>query len=207
MTNQQLLALKQKIKSKMPRFLRENYAALPRLENKTWRKPKGIHSKLRHGFAGHRNRVEPGYGTPAELRGIGKNGLKQTIVHNVQDLEKITPAKECIIIAKTGLKNKLAITKKAVEKKITIINLKTPAEFITATEQKIKQRKEVKSKQNKAKTEIQTEHNSAGHRKGEAQEKTDKAKKTEETPPETVEEKKNQEKKALDKLLTQKEQK
>jgi len=196
MIDKERLALKQKIKSKIPSFLRENYAALPRLKKAHWRKGKGIHSKARHGFAGHRNRVEPGYGTPAELRGIGKNGLRQVLVHNLNELEKISTQTEGAIIAKMGKQNKIVLIKRAQEKKIAILNIKNPTEYITKIEQEFKQRTEAKKKiqEKKEKTRKETKEN-----------KKQEAPKTENDAKPTTAEQQQKEKKELDKLLTRKE--
>ncbi|MBI4141819.1 50S ribosomal protein L32e, partial [Candidatus Woesearchaeota archaeon] len=126
------LTLKQQIKKNKPKFRRQNYGALPRIKS-SWRKPKGLHSKLRHGFAGHRNNVEPGYGTPAELRHIGKEGLTPVLVHTTKELENIDQKTQGIIVAHTGKKKKMTIIKTAQEKKITILNLKNPEQFLSHT--------------------------------------------------------------------------
>lgn len=197
MITKEALAIKQKIKSKIPKFLRENIGALPRLNRKVWRKPKGIHSKARHGFAGHRNRVEPGYGTPAALRGVGKQGLKEVLVHNLAELEKLNPSTEGAVLASVGLLNKINLIKKSQEKKITILNLKNPTKFLTDVEQEIKQRKEAKKTLQKTKEEkakkIETEA-----KKTQKEPEASKTESSEDT-------KKQETKKELDKILTKKE--
>ncbi|MBI4141244.1 hypothetical protein HY485_05400 [Candidatus Woesearchaeota archaeon] len=179
-----LLTLKQQIKKNKPKFYRQNHEALPRIKT-SWRKPKGIHSKLRHGFAGHRNTVEPGYGTPASLRGVGKEGLIPVLVNTLQELATLDAKKQGIIIAHVGTKKKTEIIKAAQEKKLTILNLKNPAQFLTKTEAELKKRKETK----KTKT-------------TEKQPKQDETKQQKKTEDQTKEE----QKKELDKLLTKKEQ-
>ncbi len=195
MNQKELTSLKQKIKSRKPEFLRDGYNNLPRLKDKKWRKPKGIHSKLRHGFAGHRSRVEPGFGTPAQLRGFGKTGLRQVLVQNPSELEKINNKQEGIIIASVGTKNKVEIIKKANEKNITILNLKNSKEFLAKVEEELKKRKDSKKTKEKSKEE-----------KAKTREKEAEKKSKETAPPTQTEEdtKKEQEKKELDKVLTQK---
>jgi len=197
MNTKELLTLKQKIRNRIPEFLRDGYNNLPRLKAKVWRKPKGIHSKLRHGFAGHRTRVEPGYGTPAELRGVGKEGLLQVVVHNIKELEKVDNKKQGAIIAKIGLQKKIEIIKKSHEKNITILNIRNTKEFITKIEEELKKRKDAKKNKTTQKEEKTKTREKEAEKKVKNEEKKSEAI--------TDEIKKEQEKKQLDKVLTQKE--
>lgn len=188
--NNQLTKIKQEIKKNKPAFHRQNYGALPRIKS-SWRKPKGIHSKLRHGFAGHRTRVEPGFGTPAELRGIGKEGLIPVLVHTTKDLQGLDTKKHGVILAHTGLKKKTMLVKIAQEKKFAILNLKNPTQFLHETEQKLKKRKDVQTSKLKES----------------AQQKQKDTKQAEkQTTEKAAEDTKEEKKKELDKILTKKEQ-
>lgn len=182
-----LLTLKQKIKSKKPVFVRENYGALPRITN-TWRKPKGIHSKLRHGFAGHRNRVEPGYGTPATLRHLTTEGLHPVLVHTTKTVDTLDPKKHTIIIAHVGMRKKTEIITYAQQKKISILNVKKPEQYLTSVQTELAERKKAQQTRKK---------------KQEKQTKVEKKEQPQEQKDETA--KKEEQKKELDKLLTKKE--
>lgn len=83
-----------------------------------WRRPKGIHNKMRERRAGYPSRPEIGMRKPREQRGKVK-GMKAVRVENMKDLGK---AKEAIIIAKVGRRKRIEIEKKAEEMKLKILN-------------------------------------------------------------------------------------
>jgi len=113
-----------RIKKKKPKFLRQQYGMLKRLDN-VWRKPKGIDSKLRVGKRGQGHRVKIGYKKPEAIRGIHPSGYWPVMVNNINDLEKIDNTKQAAIIASCiGRKKRNEIIKKANELKIVILNPK-----------------------------------------------------------------------------------
>ncbi|NOZ81575.1 MAG: 50S ribosomal protein L32e [Candidatus Micrarchaeota archaeon] len=117
-----LLKIRKILKSRKPKFLRQNWFRLKRLGEK-WRRPKGRHSKLRRSFKAKGFKPDPGYGSPREVRGLHPCGLKEVLVFRPQDLEKINPEKECArISAKVGKKKRMEILKKAEELKIKVLN-------------------------------------------------------------------------------------
>ena len=61
--NQQLLEIRQKMKSRKPAFIRQDNPKRPKLKD-VWRKPKGVHSKIRHHFKGRRKITSPDYNSP-----------------------------------------------------------------------------------------------------------------------------------------------
>ena len=195
MNTQQLIALKQRLKKKKPSFTRQGYGSLPRIP-RSWRKPKGIHSKLRHGFAGHHTRVEPGYGTPVILRGTNKQGIMPVLIHTLKQLETINPNNQGIIIAHVGMKTKKDIITAATNKKITILTLKNPAQFLSQIESKLKQRKELQQKRKQNKQEKTKKIEKETSKKTPAPEKTAEL---------SDEAQKEKTKKELDKVLTKKE--
>lgn len=120
-----LLDLRTKIKSKKPDFIRQDYQRRKRLGRKLkWRKPKGIHSKIRHHFKGRRKMPSPGYKSPRKIKNLHASGLKTIAIFSVDDLKKIKRESEGIIISKNvGMKKRLEIFKKAKEINISILNL------------------------------------------------------------------------------------
>lgn len=181
-----LLELRNKLKKKKPEFVRQDAHKIKRLKKK-WRKPKGLHSKMRHGFRGYRRCVQVGWGSPAKVKGLHKSGMKMRVVHSIKDMIGIDNAKEGIIISrKLGLRKKLQVIDIAIKNKITVFNLKDPVKFIEETrkqkeDSKKKKKEEVKKKESK---------------------KVKQTKKTIEEKVETEEEKAKREKKEKDKLLT-----
>ena len=118
-----LLELRSKIKSRKPEFIRQDNPKRRKLNDK-WRKPKGIHSKIRHHFKGRRKMPSPGYKSPAAIKGLHATGLKMITIFSPGDIIKINKDNEGIIIAKSvGTRKRLEILKKAMEMKITILNI------------------------------------------------------------------------------------
>ena len=139
----ELLALKQKMKSKNPDFVRTDGHKIKRLKS-GWRKPRGLQNKIKLGISGRGARVKIGYGTPKDVIDVERNGFKKIIVHNVKDLAKVDLKSECILIAKVGMKNKIEIVKEAMKRKIVFSNIKNPDLFLKESEEKLKKRKEIK---------------------------------------------------------------
>jgi|TARA_Y100000310_G_scaffold167856_1_gene167798 large subunit ribosomal protein L32e len=149
--SKELLDLKKKIKNKRPKFIRQDYGLVKRVK-KNWRKPKGVHSKMRHKIKSKRKMVSSGYRVPAATRGLVE-GLKSVMVNNIGDLEGLDKEESGIIISSsTGSKKKVEIIKKATEMGIKILNLNGD-EFIKKIEEKtaIKKEKKEKIKESKKK--------------------------------------------------------
>jgi len=108
---------------KKPKFLRPMWEAYKRLKKVKWRRPRGLHSKVRKRMKGKRKIPSPGYGAPKNLRYLHPSGFKEVLVYNLKDLEKVNPEKEAIRIAHTvGKKKRQEIVKKAEEMKIKVLN-------------------------------------------------------------------------------------
>ncbi|MBS3108601.1 50S ribosomal protein L32e [Candidatus Woesearchaeota archaeon] len=135
-----MLELRSIIKKKKPVFLRQDFQ-IKKLKKK-WIRAKGIHSKIRQSMAGHISMPNPGFGSPKIVRGLNHNGLREVLVHNVNDLLNVKEGC-CAVIGKTvGMKKRLDIAKKAVELKINISNVENPNEFVKNAEDSIKKKKE-----------------------------------------------------------------
>jgi len=120
----QAALLKAKIRKarKTPKFRRQEIHAQKILKD-TWRKPKGRHSKLRKQERGRGRIPKPGYGTPASLKGLGRDGFFQVRISSVKEIEKINPEREKAVIASgVGRKKRLEILKRAEEKGIAVSN-------------------------------------------------------------------------------------
>lgn len=118
-----LLKEKLIIKRKTPDFVRTAGRTKKRLKGTGWRRPKGITNKMRLQEHGHRVIVKKGYGTPKELRGVGKDGKTTVVVSNISDLKSIGKMEKAIISSQVGLKKAINIIEEAKKLKIEIINI------------------------------------------------------------------------------------
>ncbi len=114
--------LRKEIKSRKPSFTRQEGFRYKRLGNK-WRKPKGLHSKMRKSLKYRPPMVKVGYRGPKATRGLHPSGFREIMVHNLKDMDKINPKLEAARIAHSvGMKKRMEIEEKADEKKIRILN-------------------------------------------------------------------------------------
>lgn len=181
----ELLELRNKLKKKKPNFVRQDSHKVKRMK-KGWRKPRGKDSKIRQNFRGYRRGVKSGWGSPKQVKGLHKSGLKMRLVCSDKELSSVDPKSEGIIIASNiGLKKRIKVVEDAIKKNIRILNLKDAQSFLDETKKKMKVEKEEKVKKEKEK-----------------KKKVEKPKKkTIEDKVETEKEKKEREKKEKDKLL------
>ena len=82
------LQARKRMKTKKPKFERQDSNRYDSFKGK-WRRPKGIHSKMRKSFRGHRYTPLVGYGSIRDVRGLTRNGLKPMLVSNVKDLARL----------------------------------------------------------------------------------------------------------------------
>ncbi len=110
------------------KFLRQDYMRHLKLGKnrkklQKWRRPKGIHSKMRRQRKGYPVSPSPGYKkSKAERNKI--NGLIPVLINNLKDLEKINKTSIAVLSRKIGAKKKIEIIKKAEEMKLKILNLR-----------------------------------------------------------------------------------
>ena len=139
-----LLELRRYIKSKKPDFIRQDFHKNKRL-GKKWRRPKGLHSKVRLRLKGRSKNLSIGYRSPKIVRGMHKSGLQQCIIRSIKDLEGLDAKKYCVIISSSlGTKKKIVILKKAREGGFNIVNIGNPDEYIKRVEEGINLRKKAK---------------------------------------------------------------
>jgi len=108
------------------KFRRQEKYAEKRVNNKAWRKPRGINSKMRMREGGKAIAVRVGYRTPADQRGFHPSGFKEILINNEKQLAlaaKVADNRTAIRIASTvGGKKRMAILKMADEAKLKILN-------------------------------------------------------------------------------------
>lgn len=188
-----LMDVKKKLSRKRPDFIREGSQNSVRA-GKKWRKPRGLHSKMRHQFAGHRKRVKSGYMGPALVRGLDNKGFKLVNVNNLRELNLLDPKLHKIVLSsKIGVKNKILLLEQASQKGFNIYPYKDPLKKIEEFKDKLKSRKAEKV----AKVKV----------KKERKEKMVKKKPELEEKVLTAEDKKKEEKKEMEKVITKGNQK
>src|SRR3989338_3592659 len=166
-----LVGIRNPLKKKKPVFLRQDAQKKKKLGNK-WRKPKGMHSKMRRMLSGHKRRPEPGWGSPSLVTGLSKEGLKKVAVNNLVDMKTIEPKMDGIVIgSRVGMKKKIELVKKAKEIGAKVLNFDAD-KFIAAYEERQKIKTEGKAKTLKEKQEKQKEK----EKKAEEKEKETKSK-------------------------------
>jgi len=107
---------------KKPKFRRWLSHELKRID-KSWRRPRGMHSKIREHEKSKFRIPNKGFGAPKELRGLHPSGFKEILVSNVNDLERVDPKIQAVKIAHAvGKKKRVEILKKAEELKIKVLN-------------------------------------------------------------------------------------
>ncbi len=148
--------IKKRIKARKPKFSRQDSHKKKKLGNK-WKRPKGLHSKMRLQKKGYKRSVKTGYGTPTKIRGLYKN-LERIFVSNVDDLKNIDEKKQGVIISSTvGIKKRIEIMKEAEKLKIKNLNIKSPKDYIKKIEEKIEEKKKDKETKKKEKEEKKKE--------------------------------------------------
>jgi large subunit ribosomal protein L32e len=192
--DEKLLEIRKKRKAKKPDFIRQDYHKKARLSKK-WRRPKGIQSKMRYGMKGYSKTIAVGYGSPAGVKGLTREGLAAVLVSNISELKKIEDGQAAVISGRLGQKKKAEIVKKADELGITLLNIKDAKEYLKSVDEIMQKKKAEKQKYMKEKEK----------KKAEKQKKADEKEKEGLAEKLTDEEKKDKEKKEREKILTKKE--
>lgn len=149
--NKTRLSTRNKMKSKKPLFQSQDVNIFKQFEGK-WRRPRGIHSKLRKGFRGHSASPSIGYGGPKDVRGLTRKGFVSVVVHNLNDLSKVKD--EVVIVAHgVGNRKRIQILTEVKKRGLHVLGLKDVDSFLSKVNEKLnlkkkesETRKEVKKK-------------------------------------------------------------
>tara|TARA_Y100000310_G_C20671837_1_gene810726 strand:+ start:950 stop:1531 length:582 start_codon:yes stop_codon:yes gene_type:complete len=108
--------------------------------NSKWRKPRGLHSKMRLRKKGHGKVPGVGYGSP-KLDDV----VKRILVNNIKELEGIKKG-VVTISSKVGLRNKITLLEECKKRKIKVGNVKDIDEFISKAMKSFEDKKKQKKK-------------------------------------------------------------
>jgi large subunit ribosomal protein L32e len=146
-----LIETKKRAKAKKPRFVRQDEFRFTRLKAK-WRKPRGIHSKLRRRKAGKRAVVKTGYKTPRDLQGCNTQGLKLVVVATIKEIEALDKSKHSAIIARAVGKRKRVELLTAAEKNgVQVYNIKDVASYKKTVANELAARKKMRAQRSQSK--------------------------------------------------------
>ncbi len=116
------LKLRERINKSRPAFKRQEWFRYVKLGD-SWRRPRGLHSKMRRGYKYRPNLVSTGYRGPKAVRGLHPSGFQEVMVFRVEDLEGVDPKKQAARIGHSvGSKKREAMEKVADEKGIRVLN-------------------------------------------------------------------------------------
>ncbi len=122
------LRLRSEKSGSRPSFKRQEWFRYVRLGD-SWRRPRGLHSKMRRGVKYRVNLVSTGYRGPKEVRGLHPSGFQEVMVYRVEDLEGVDPKKQAARIGHSvGSRKREEIEKIADEKGIRVLNRSIPHE-------------------------------------------------------------------------------
>ena len=116
------LSKRNRMAHKRPAFRRQNWFRYKRLGEK-WRRPRGIHSKMRRHFKYRIPVAQVGFRVPTSVRGLHPSGFEEVLVNNPKDVDNVNPETQAIRISSTvGDKKREVIVKKADDLKIRVLN-------------------------------------------------------------------------------------
>jgi large subunit ribosomal protein L32e len=145
------LELRSQIKSKTPYFRRFESWRFVRLDY-PWRKPKGIDNHQRLSVKGWPHLVKVGYRVPKDVRYLHPSGYRDILVHNLKELEALSPDNDAArIAAGVGRRKRIEIAIRAKDLGIRVLNGRNLLTIKTELEEEAKDERKADSKKNKKK--------------------------------------------------------
>ncbi|MCL2149279.1 MAG: 50S ribosomal protein L32e, partial [Methanomassiliicoccaceae archaeon] len=116
------LAKRAIISGRRPAFKRQEWFRYSKLGEK-WRKPKGIHSKMKRRLKRRPPMVDIGFRGPVAARGLHPSGFEEVLVYNTDGLEGVDPKTQAVRIGGgVGTKKRIAIEDRAADLGIRVLN-------------------------------------------------------------------------------------
>ena len=105
-----------------PRFLRQESWRLKRVRE-SWRRPKGVTSRMRKEKAGWPRRAKVGYGVSSSSKGLHPRGLSQRRVEKLSDMEGLNPKSDILFLSRRlGERRRLMLLERAKELGLRVAN-------------------------------------------------------------------------------------
>jgi len=150
MSKEKLLATRNAMKRKKPEFERTDANIFNQFRG-TWRRPKGLHNKMREHFKGHKGPPSIGYSSPTEVKGLTRKGFVPVLVSNVGDLQNIKAGCIAVIASSVGMKKRITILTKAKENKLTVSGVKDIDAYLGKVNEKLTSSKKVSTEKKEEK--------------------------------------------------------
>jgi large subunit ribosomal protein L32e len=148
----QLLSLREEIRHRMPRFQRQESWRYRRI-HKSWRKPRGVDSKMRKLVKGWPKIAKIGYRVPRAVRGYHPSGMQEVLVHTLPELEGLNPENQAVRLgSKLGARARAALLSRAKELGIRVLNPRGLRTIGVTNENVITQKEGVNSEDKKEQT-------------------------------------------------------
>lgn len=134
-TKEQKLRVRKRVKGEKPDFRRHESWRYKRVKE-SWRRSRGIDSKMRKGVKGWPKSVKVGYRGPRGARGLHPSGFEEVLVYNVDEVDRVDPETQAIRIGRTvGGRKRVEISARARERKVYILNPKEEEERVEEIEE------------------------------------------------------------------------
>ncbi len=147
------MKIRKALKSKRPEFKRQDSHKIKSL-TPGWRRPSGLHSKMRHNMKGYRRVVSQGFRAPVIVRGFHPKG-EAKLCNTLNDLQSAKDNNLLVILGSNlGQKKRVELVKKADDLKLNVVNVKS--DYLKKVQDNMQSRskkkvQEVKKKETKKK--------------------------------------------------------
>ncbi len=168
------------------RFIRHAAHRKKRLGQK-WRKPRGLHNKMRDHKRGASPMVQDGYRTDKTKRGKRK-GLLVTVIRTESDLSSLDPKVHGIVLGAVGMRKKLSLLDAIIKGGFTLL-----------TGDAVASKKRLQESYAARRSEVEQKHE---ERKAKQEEREKKAEKEEPKKESDEDEEKSKEEREKEKVLT-----
>jgi len=119
---EKMLEVRRKIKERTPYFRRFESWRYVRIDY-PWRKPKGVDNHQRLSVKGWPHLVKVGYRVPKEVRYLHPSGYRDILIHNIKELEALSPDTDAArLAAGVGKRKRIELATRAKELGIRVLN-------------------------------------------------------------------------------------